>query len=153
MPWTLSVYGTGAGESPDCTVAGCLKLAKHHVTARLTVDGVVTQSKYGRLCDQHLAEARAKCGVPAGPVVAPPAEAELPAAAAAPARKPPTYPIPDAASPTTCSCGETIVWVLTPNMKRCPVNAFGEHRGESHFAHCPHADAHRKPRDTKRRSA
>lgn len=150
MPWSLSVYATGAGESPDCTIDGCRALAKHHVTARSSAGEV----KYGRLCDHHLAEARAKCGVPAGPVVAPAAEPELPAAPApaAPApRKPPMYAIPEGAKPTTCSsCGESIVWVLTPNMRRCPVEAFGEHRGETHFAHCEHASQH--SRKTRKRA-
>lgn len=150
MPWTLKIHLTGAGESPDCTIAGCAKLARHHVTA-LQYDGeLVVDSKYGRLCDQHLAEARAKCGVPAGPVVAPPAEPE-PAAAApeAPKPKPPrTWPIPAGAKPTTCSsCPTAVYWILTENMKRMPIDAFGPTAGQSHFSTCPNADQHRKPRE------
>jgi hypothetical protein len=51
------------------------------------------------------------------------------------------------------SCGKPIVFVVTKRGKRMPVepldrtaNGKQVRRGESHFAHCPHAALHRRPR-------
>lgn len=47
------------------------------------------------------------------------------------------FAIPADAKPTPCrSCGASIVFILTAQQRRMPVDASGPHRGESHFAHC-----------------
>ena len=56
--------------------------------------------------------------------------------------------------PTTClSCGAAIVWMMTVNNRRMPVNAETVESGEtiymhgkhvSHFATCPQSDQWRK---------
>ena len=40
------------------------------------------------------------------------------------------------------SCGAPMVWCITPAGKRSPLNR----DGVSHFATCPSASAHRRPR-------
>ena len=53
------------------------------------------------------------------------------------------FTIPPGTPETTCkSCGAPIVWVLSAKAKRMPLNL----DGVTHFATCPHADEHRKPR-------
>lgn len=57
------------------------------------------------------------------------------------------FGIPPAAPTTACrSCGAPVIWIITKNGKRMPVEAVGDKRGESHFAHCEHASMHRRPR-------
>lgn len=64
------------------------------------------------------------------------------------------FTIPAEARTTTCtSCGAPIAWIVTPGGKRMPIalrgatrNLVGELEGESHFADCPNADQHRRPR-------
>jgi hypothetical protein len=73
----------------------------------------------------------------------------------------PTHPasrgVGDVTDQSNCrSCGAAIVWLTTSGGKSMPVDAetvgsadlglfvFGKHR--SHFASCPNADQHRKPR-------
>lgn len=65
---------------------------------------------------------------------------------------------------TTCkSCGAEILWIITPAGKSMPLDAKGESLWQlepdtlmsarlvvvrkSHFATCPNADAHRKPKE------
>lgn len=59
-----------------------------------------------------------------------------------------TFPIPPAAPVAECrSCGGAIVWItMAVSGRRMPVEASGEKRGESHFAHCPQASEHRRSR-------
>jgi hypothetical protein len=53
------------------------------------------------------------------------------------------FPIPPSAVQKACrSCTAPIYWIDTKAGKRMPVNP----DGSSHFATCPNADAHRKPR-------
>lgn len=62
-------------------------------------------------------------------------------------RAPLTFPIPPSAPETQCrSCEAMIAWIVTPAGKRMPVETRGAIRGESHFAHCPNAAQHRRPR-------
>ena len=61
--------------------------------------------------------------------------------------EPKRFVIPPNARDAKCkSCGAPIAWVKTTAGKNMPVDTSAEHYGESHFAHCPNADAHRKPR-------
>lgn len=49
------------------------------------------------------------------------------------------FPIPPSAPVKGCrSCGARVIWIVTSRGNRMPVEAEGERRGESHFAHCPH---------------
>lgn len=55
-----------------------------------------------------------------------------------------TFPVPPGAPVKACnSCGADIVWIVTAAGKRMPVDA---RTHESHFATCPNAAHHRKPR-------
>ena len=57
------------------------------------------------------------------------------------------FSIPPQAPSVPCrSCRALVVWIITANQRRMPVEATGPHRGDSHFAHCPDAAKHRKPR-------
>jgi hypothetical protein len=77
----------------------------------------------------------------------PPAPTDPMETAAPPKRPAIKFPIPEGAEVTSCrTCGESVIWVLTRNDKRMPVEAFGEERGESHFIRCKQADQHRRPR-------
>ena len=44
------------------------------------------------------------------------------------------------------SCGKSIWWRKMESGKFMPVEAEGEHSGESHFAYCKDADNWRKPK-------
>lgn len=62
------------------------------------------------------------------------------------------FVVPKEARESTCSsCGAAIAWIVTAGGRRMPIslrtvtlNVLGEREGESHFADCPNADAHRK---------
>jgi hypothetical protein len=57
--------------------------------------------------------------------------------------KPLTFEIPAGTQGSGCkSCGAPIYWIVTPSGKRMPCNP----DGVSHFATCPHAAEHRRPR-------
>lgn len=64
-------------------------------------------------------------------------------------RKPPvSFKVPGGTPLTRCvSCHAPIFWIVTDGGKRMPVDAESH---ESHFATCPHAAEHRKPRKKKR---
>jgi hypothetical protein len=143
MGWRTTECPLPQVDTHHCDARGCIALARVQF---LSIERETNQRRESRRCDAHAEEIRAtiekRRAAPVGSAPKP-APADPMAPAEPPKRKPPTYPIPDGAAPTTCStCGETIFWILTPNMKRCPVEAFGEHRGESHFAHCPQAAQH-----------
>lgn len=54
-----------------------------------------------------------------------------------------TFAIPDGTPKKECrSCRAPIFWILTPAGKPMPVDP----DGKSHFATCPDASKHRKPR-------
>lgn len=66
---------------------------------------------------------------------------------ASPSNRRVTFPIPPATPTTSCrSCGAPVVFVRTQSGRWMPVEANGDKRGESHFAHCPQAAEHRRPR-------
>lgn len=64
------------------------------------------------------------------------------------------HDIPEGARIQSCmGCGGPIVWIVTKNGKRMPVEPLDKSvngnkvtRGESHFAHCPHAARFRRPK-------
>lgn len=61
-------------------------------------------------------------------------------------RKPVRFDIPPNAQPSPCrGCGALIVWIVTKNDKRMPVDS----DGTSHFATCPKASNFRNPKETK----
>lgn len=64
------------------------------------------------------------------------------------ARKPVVFKIPENAERGYCrSCQAPIFWLVMPSSgKRMPVEAEGDKRGESHFAHCFAAPDWRRPR-------
>lgn len=54
------------------------------------------------------------------------------------------FPVPPGAPRVRCrSCRAEVIWILTVHGKRMPVDPDTR---ESHFATCPNADEHRKPR-------
>lgn len=58
-------------------------------------------------------------------------------------REPTRFEIPPQTRPANCSsCRAQIFWIVTKAKKRMPVNG----DGTSHFATCPNADLHRKPK-------
>lgn len=62
--------------------------------------------------------------------------------AGAPAKK---YEIPANAERARCrACPEILAFVTSEKGHAMPVNAQGEHRGESHLIHCPDAKRFRK---------
>jgi hypothetical protein len=150
MPATCDKYELPNGDP----VTACQ--SKHGCRAMADFGVKVTDAGmhlYKRLCAHHAREVEEQ--VKAGtlrlePKLAEPeSQDELAGAvpATAPKRPPRTFPIPEGATPVLCrSCGDSVFWILTPNMKRMPIDAFGAHKGESHFATCPQADQHRKPR-------
>lgn len=53
------------------------------------------------------------------------------------------FTIPDGTPKKSClSCGAAIWWIVTERGKKMPLDA----DGTSHFATCPNAASHRKPR-------
>jgi hypothetical protein len=57
------------------------------------------------------------------------------------------FAIPEGTPVRRCSsCGAAICWVESARGKRMPLEAMAPHRGESHFARCPNARDHRRPR-------
>lgn len=63
--------------------------------------------------------------------------------AAPPPRAPLTFPIPVGTPEKACrSCGGRMFWIVTASGRKMPLNP----DGTSHFASCPDADAHRKPK-------
>jgi uncharacterized protein with PIN domain len=55
------------------------------------------------------------------------------------------FEIPANAKTTRCrSCNATITFVTTEKNRLMPVDVVGEHRGESHFAHCDNPKRFRK---------
>lgn len=147
MPWTTSESPLPGAEVHHCDAQGCKGLARVHF---LSLESETGNRRMAKRCDAHAEEIRAtiekRRAAPVGSAPKP-APADPMAPPAPPKRAPLLFEIPDGATPTTCrSCGDTIFWVLTKNMKRMPVDAFGDHRGESHFSTCPQANQHRKPR-------
>ena len=62
---------------------------------------------------------------------------------AATGREPLRFPIPPGAPERPCrSCGAPMIWTVTAAGKRMPLNP----DGTSHFASCPNAAEHRKPK-------
>jgi len=58
-----------------------------------------------------------------------------------------TFPIPDASQVTSCrSCDALVVWIVTKNGKRLPVDASAPTRGQSHFSTCPQSGEWRRSR-------
>lgn len=58
-----------------------------------------------------------------------------------------TFEIPPDAQRVQCkSCKAWCVWIDTRSGKRMLIQAEGETRGESHFAHCPQANTFRRSR-------
>lgn len=63
------------------------------------------------------------------------------------------YEIPARPDRARCrACGEAIAFLETEKGRKMPVNLEGEHRGESHFAHCSDPKRFRK-RDRVARAA
>ncbi len=55
--------------------------------------------------------------------------------------------MPDGAVAKECrSCKAKIFWRKMESGKWMPIEAEGEHKGESHFAYCKQADGWRKPK-------
>lgn len=158
MPWMTRCFPLYPSDNcPDCGTCGRDGVARFTST-RVDETGAPTKGEGSLrtviLCQSHAEALRAKLGiqavspVPPGPD-APPEGSQ--AAPQAPAGRPPlVFPIPPGADVTSCrSCSESIVWILTRNQKRMPVDAFGPTRGQSHFATCTHAGQHRKTRKAK----
>ena len=58
-----------------------------------------------------------------------------------------TFDIPAGSVVAACrSCDQRFAWVKMPSGKMMPVEVDGIHVGESHFANCVGAAAHRKPK-------
>lgn len=58
-------------------------------------------------------------------------------------RAAPRFPIPEGTRASSCrSCDAAIFWIKTAAGKSMPV----DRDGTSHFATCPHAAQHRRPR-------
>lgn len=133
MTWTTTHTPMGTGE-PAVDCAKCGKLATEHAH---TTDGAVR--RYAPLC-------LACCQKASEPLPAAPPDEPAPAPAAPPAPEPKriVFPIPEHHRIALCrSCTAAIVWIETNNGRRMPVEPYGPKRGESHFAHCPNAAAHR----------
>lgn len=61
-----------------------------------------------------------------------------------------TFDIPPKAPPRACrSCSATIYWIQTDKGRLMPVDP----DGTSHFATCPNASEHRKPRAKARKES
>ncbi len=57
--------------------------------------------------------------------------------------KPVTFDIPASPHWVPCrGCAELVVWIVTVNNRRMPVNP----DGTSHFSNCPQANAFRRPK-------
>lgn len=147
MGWVTTEFPTGFAEDTACQHDGCTSSAAcRFVSVNKDLGGRRSTAR----CEKHAAEIRAKAGVPV-PVQTVPADPLPPAppapAAPAPERKRVVFPIPEKHRITLCrSCTAAIIWIVTANGRRMPLEPYGDKRGESHFAHCAHADQHRKPR-------